>query len=53
MEEGVELVIDPTSDYLYQYTLGFQDSEFKEINDLEEINEPNYLKGQKRQCIIN
>lgn len=48
----LKLVIDPSSDNFYQYTLGLHDSEFKEIKDLDKINEPNYLKGEKRRGVF-
>ena len=46
---SMKYVLDPTSDYLIRYTIGLQDSEFKEINDLDEIKFANYLKGKKTQ----
>ncbi len=48
----IKVVSDPKSDYLFQFTLGLQDSEFKEINDLNVHNEPNHFKGQNRQGIF-
>lgn len=49
---SMKFVIDPTSDYLIQYTLGLQDSEFKEINDLDEIKFANFLKGKKLRASL-
>jgi len=49
---SMQIVIDPTSDYLIQYTLSLQNSEFKEINDLDEIKFANFLKGKKTKGIF-
>jgi len=47
----INYIYDPSSDYIYQFTLGLHDSDFKGINDLDEFKMPNPLKGKKNKGI--
>jgi len=44
-------ILDPTGDYIFRYILGLHDSDFKEINDLDELKLPNWFMGKNNKGI--
>ena len=48
---SMRTIVDPSGDYIFRYILGLHDSDFKEINDLDEFKLPNFSKGKKNKGI--